>query len=176
MPSLRTTNGRGRLYESILDTIGDTPCVRVKIGVPADVRLYVKAEFFNPASSIKDRLAISIIEEAERDGILKPGQTVIEATSGNTGVGLAMVCAARGYTDMCRWVGDLRQMELNGFRLFVAKLCSKGLNQFYCKKWRQAPRRARSRGLRLPAWLRCAAEQQAEMNRVFGRWTSCKTI
>ena len=97
MPSLRTTNGRGRLYESILDTIGDTPCVRVKIGVPADVRLYVKAEFFNPASSIKDRLAISIIEEAERDGILKPGQTVIEATSGNTGVGLAMVCAARGY-------------------------------------------------------------------------------
>ena len=97
MASLRTTNGRGRLYESILDTIGDTPCVRVKTGVPADVRLYVKAEFFNPASSIKDRLAISIIEEAERDGLLTPGQTVIEATSGNTGVGLAMVCAAKGY-------------------------------------------------------------------------------
>lgn len=93
----RITKGRGRLYESILDTIGDTPCVRVKTNVPDDVRLYVKAEFFNPASSVKDRLAISIIEEAEHDGLLKPGQTVIEATSGNTGVGLAMVCAAKGY-------------------------------------------------------------------------------
>ena len=81
----RITKGRGRLYESILDTIGDTPCVRVKTNVPDDVRLYVKAEFFNPASSVKDRLAISIIEEAEHDGLLKPGQTVIEATSGNTG-------------------------------------------------------------------------------------------
>ena len=97
MSKFRRTNGHGQLYESILDTIGNTPCVRVKTAVPADVRLYVKAEFFNPAGSIKDRLAISIIEEAERDGLLAPGQTVIEATSGNTGVGLAMVCAARGY-------------------------------------------------------------------------------
>ena len=97
MTKERTSKGRGRLYESILDTIGDTPCVRVKNGVPSDVRLYVKAEFFNPAGSIKDRLAVSIVEEAERTGELSPGQTVIEATSGNTGVGLAMVCAARGY-------------------------------------------------------------------------------
>lgn len=93
----RTTVGRGKLYESILDTIGDTPCVRVKKLVPDHVRLYVKAEFFNPAGSVKDRLAISIIEEAERSGELKPGQTVVEATSGNTGVGLAMVCAVKGY-------------------------------------------------------------------------------
>lgn len=93
----RTTRGRGRLYESVVDTIGDTPCIRVNNLAPDHVRLYVKAEFFNPASSVKDRLAISIIEEAERRGDLKPGQTVVEATSGNTGIGLAMVCAAKGY-------------------------------------------------------------------------------
>ena len=95
MQGPRSTQGRGALYDSILDTIGDTPCVRVKKLVPDHVRLYVKAEFFNPAGSVKDRLAISIIEEAERSGQLKPGQTVVEATSGNTGVGLAMVCAAK---------------------------------------------------------------------------------
>lgn len=97
MNDLRFTEGRGRLYESILDTIGDTPCVRVKSQVPNNVRLYVKVESTNPGGSIKDRLAISIIEEAEESGQLTPGQTVIEATSGNTGVGLAMVCAAKGY-------------------------------------------------------------------------------
>jgi cysteine synthase A len=93
----RTTQGRGQLYESIVDTIGDTPCIRINNLAPDHVRLYVKAEFFNPAASVKDRLAISIIEEAERRGDLKPGQTVVEATSGNTGIGLAMVCAAKGY-------------------------------------------------------------------------------
>lgn len=93
----RTTHGRGRLYDSVVDTIGDTPCIRVNTLAPAHVRVYVKAEFFNPAGSVKDRLAISIIEEAERRGDLKPGQTVVEATSGNTGIGLAMVCAAKGY-------------------------------------------------------------------------------
>ncbi len=93
----RTTNGRGRLYDSIVDTIGDTPCIRVRRVAPPNVRVYVKAEFFNPAASVKDRLAISIIEEAERRGDLTPGQTVVEATSGNTGIGLAMVCAAKGY-------------------------------------------------------------------------------
>ncbi len=93
----RTTEGRGRLYDNIVDTIGDTPCVRVHRLGPDHVRIYVKAEFFNPAASVKDRLAISIIEEAEARGDLRPGQTVIEATSGNTGIGLAMVCAAKGY-------------------------------------------------------------------------------
>lgn len=97
MSDSRVTEGRGKLYSSILDTIGNTPCVQVKKIAPEHVRLYVKAEFFNPAGSVKDRLAISIIEEAERNGQLQPGQTVIEATSGNTGVGLAMVCAAKGY-------------------------------------------------------------------------------
>jgi cysteine synthase A len=93
----RTTEGRGRLFDSIVETIGDTPCIRVNTLAPRQVRLYVKAEFFNPAGSVKDRLAVSIIQEAERSGALQPGQTVVEATSGNTGIGLAMVCAAKGY-------------------------------------------------------------------------------
>ena len=93
----RATNGRGRLFDSIVDTMGDTPCVRVNKIAPDGINLYVKAEFFNPAGSVKDRLATSIIEEAEKRGDLKPGQTVVEATSGNTGIGLAMVCAAKGY-------------------------------------------------------------------------------
>ncbi len=93
----RTTDGRGRLFDSIVDTVGDTPCIRVNHLAPEHVTVYVKAEFFNPAASVKDRLALNIIEAGERNGTLEPGQTVVEATSGNTGIGLAMVCAARGY-------------------------------------------------------------------------------
>jgi len=85
------------IYDSILGTIGRTPVVRVNRLAPPHVTLYVKCEFFNPLSSVKDRLAIAIIEDAERRGTLKPGQTVVEATSGNTGIALAMVCAAKGY-------------------------------------------------------------------------------
>src|SRR5512147_2409105 len=85
------------IYDSILGTIGRTPIVRINRLAPAHVTMYVKCEFFNPMSSVKDRLAIAIIEDAERTGALKPGQTVVEATSGNTGIALAMVCAARGY-------------------------------------------------------------------------------
>ncbi|MCT4369053.1 pyridoxal-phosphate dependent enzyme [Yangia mangrovi] len=91
------TIGRGRLYDSIVDTVGNTPAVRINHLAPEGVEVYVKAEFFNPAASVKDRLAMSIIETAEKNGTLKPGQTVVEATSGNTGIGLAMVCAAKGY-------------------------------------------------------------------------------
>ncbi len=94
---LRTTEGRGRLFDSVLDTIGDTPCIRINNLGPKGVRIYVKAEAYNPAASVKDRLAVNIIEAAERNGTLKPGQTVVEATSGNTGIGLAMVCAQKGY-------------------------------------------------------------------------------
>jgi cysteine synthase A len=85
------------IYDSILQTIGRTPVVRVNRIAPAHVTMYVKCEFFNPLSSVKDRLAIAIVEDAERSGALKPGQTVVEATSGNTGIALAMVCAAKGY-------------------------------------------------------------------------------
>ncbi len=94
---VRQTTGRGRLYESIVETVGDTPCVRINRLAPDGVRIYAKAEFFNPAASVKDRLALGVIEDAERRGVLKPGQTVVDATSGNTGIGLAMVCAANGY-------------------------------------------------------------------------------
>ena len=91
------TEGRGRLYNDIVETVGDTPCVRLNRTGPDHVSMFVKVESFNPLSSVKDRLALNIIESAEREGLLKPGQTVVEATSGNTGIGLAMVCAAKGY-------------------------------------------------------------------------------
>jgi cysteine synthase A len=85
------------IYDSILDTIGNTPIVKLHRLPPKHVDLYVKVEAFNPGGSVKDRLAIAIILDAEQKGLLKPGDTVVEATSGNTGVALAMVCAARGY-------------------------------------------------------------------------------
>ena len=85
------------IHESILDTIGDTPVVKLHRLAPEHVSVYVKVEAFNPAGSVKDRLALAIILDAEQRGVLKPGQTVVEATSGNTGVALAAVCAARGY-------------------------------------------------------------------------------
>jgi len=86
-----------KLYNNILETIGGTPVVKLnKIG-PGDVNVYVKVESFNPGGSVKDRLALSVVESAEEDGTLKPGQTVVEATSGNTGIGLAIVCAQKGY-------------------------------------------------------------------------------
>jgi cysteine synthase len=85
------------IYDSILGTIGKTPVVRIRRLAPRHVTMYVKCEFFNPLGSVKDRLAIAIIEDAERRGTLRPGQTVVEATSGNTGIALAMVCAAKGY-------------------------------------------------------------------------------
>jgi cysteine synthase len=85
------------IHENILGTIGNTPIVRINRLAPADVTMYVKIEAFNPMSSVKDRLAIAVIEDAERRGALKPGTTVVEPTSGNTGIALAMVCAAKGY-------------------------------------------------------------------------------
>ncbi|HEX4854599.1 cysteine synthase A [Arenimonas sp.] len=85
------------IHDSILGTVGDTPIVRINRLAPAGVTMYAKLEYFNPMSSVKDRLALAIILDAEQRGELKPGQMVVEATSGNTGVALAMVCAARGY-------------------------------------------------------------------------------
>jgi cysteine synthase A len=84
-------------YESILGTVGNTPVVKINRLAPPGVNLFVKVEAFNPLGSVKDRLALGVIEAAEKAGELKPGQTVVEATSGNTGIGLAMVCAAKGY-------------------------------------------------------------------------------
>ena len=87
----------GRKYENILETVGNTPVVRIGKLAPPGINLFVKIEAFNPMDSVKDRLTLGVIEEAEKSGALKPGQTVIEATSGNTGIGLAMVCAQKGY-------------------------------------------------------------------------------
>eukprot|EP01012_Entosiphon_sulcatum_P026576 TRINITY_DN32037_c0_g1_i1.p1 TRINITY_DN32037_c0_g1~~TRINITY_DN32037_c0_g1_i1.p1 ORF type:complete len:314 (-),score=50.96 TRINITY_DN32037_c0_g1_i1:74-1015(-) len=85
------------IFDNILKTIGRTPVVRINKLQPPNVNMFVKCEYFNPLSSVKDRLAIAVIEAAEREGKLKPGQTVVEATSGNTGIALAMVCAVKGY-------------------------------------------------------------------------------
>ncbi len=85
------------LYDNILQTVGNTPIVKINKLAPEHVNLYVKVEAFNPMGSVKDRLALNVIERAEKSGELKPGQTIIEATSGNTGIGLAMVCAQKGY-------------------------------------------------------------------------------
>ncbi len=85
------------IYDTILDTIGNTPVVRLNRIAPHDVDMYVKVESFNPMASVKDRLAFAIVDDAERRGLIQPGQTVVEATSGNTGIALAMVCAAKGY-------------------------------------------------------------------------------
>src|ERR671921_2890290 len=84
-------------FANILETVGNTPVVKVDKLAPKGIDLYVKIEAFNPLGSVKDRLALGVIEDAERKGLLKPGQTVVEATSGNTGIGLAMVCAQRCY-------------------------------------------------------------------------------
>jgi cysteine synthase A len=86
------------IYDDITQTIGRTPIVRINRLAPANITMYVKLEAANPGGSVKDRLALGIIEDAERRGVLKPGATVVEATSGNTGIALALVCAARGYT------------------------------------------------------------------------------
>lgn len=86
-----------RKYANILETVGNTPAVKINRLAPPDVNLYVKVEAFNPLGSVKDRLALAVIEDGEKTGKLKPGQTVVEMTSGNTGIGLAMVCAAKGY-------------------------------------------------------------------------------
>src|SRR6202522_2684320 len=87
----------GHIYANTLATIGNRPVVAINKLAPPGVNLFVKIEAFNPLGSVKDRLALGVIEDAERTGALQPGQTVIEATSGNTGIGLAMVCAQKGY-------------------------------------------------------------------------------
>jgi cysteine synthase A len=132
---IRTTAGRGRLFDSILDTVGDTPAIRVNnIGVEGRT-IYAKAEFFNPASSVKDRLALNIIEEGERNGSLKPGQTVVEATSGNTGIGLAMVCAQKGYPLVVTMADSFsverrRLMRMLGAKVVLTPRAAKGFGMY----------------------------------------------
>ena len=132
---LRTTNGRGQLYDNVLDTIGDTPVIRINNLAPDHVTVYVKAEAFNPGASVKDRLAVNIIEAAEREGKLKPGQTVVEATSGNTGIGLAMVCAAKGYPLVITMADSFsverrRLMRMLGAKVVLTPRAQKGLGMY----------------------------------------------
>jgi cysteine synthase len=134
-PPIRTTDGRGKLFDSIVDTIGDTPCIRVNNLAPRHVTIYLKAEFFNPAASVKDRLAISIIEAAERSGVLKPGQTVVEATSGNTGIGLAMVCAQKGYPLVVTMADSFsverrKLMRMLGAKVVLTPRAAKGFGMY----------------------------------------------
>ena len=110
------------IYDDILQTIGRTPVVRINRIAPEHVTIYVKCEFFNPLSSVKDRLALAIIEDAERSGALKPGQTVVEATSGNTGIALAMVCAAKGYPFVALMVETFSVERRKIMRLLGAKV------------------------------------------------------
>ncbi len=110
------------IYDSILGTIGRTPIVRINRLAPEHVTMYVKCEFFNPMASVKDRLAIAIIEDAEQRGELKPGQTVVEATSGNTGIALAMVCAAKGYPFVCLMVETFSIERRKIMRMLGAKV------------------------------------------------------
>ncbi|WEX08081.1 cysteine synthase A [Chelativorans sp. AA-79] len=134
--NIRTTAGRGRLFDSILDTVGDTPTVRINnLGVD-HATIYVKAEFFNPAGSVKDRLALNIIEDAERRGLLKPGQTVVEATSGNTGIGLAIVCAQKGYPLVVTMADSFsierrRLMRMLGAKVVLTPRALKGFGMYH---------------------------------------------
>ena len=134
--TVRTTSGRGRLFDSILDTVGDTPTIRVNNLAPRHARIYVKAEFFNPASSVKDRMALNIIETGERSGALKPGQTVVEATSGNTGIGLAMVCAQKGYPLVVTMADSFsierrKLMRMSGAKVVLTPRALKGYGMYY---------------------------------------------
>jgi cysteine synthase len=110
------------IYDSILGTIGKTPVVRIQRLAPSHVTMYVKCEFFNPLGSVKDRLAIAIIEDAESRGTLKPGQTVVEATSGNTGIALAMVCASKGYPFVAVMVDSFSVERRKIMRMLGAKV------------------------------------------------------
>ncbi|MET3008145.1 cysteine synthase A [Stenotrophomonas koreensis] len=110
------------IYDSILDTIGNTPVVKLNRIAPAHVSLYAKVESFNPAGSVKDRLALAIILDAEKRGLLKPGDTIVEATSGNTGVALAMVAAARGYKFVATMVETFSVERRKLMRAYGAKV------------------------------------------------------
>jgi cysteine synthase A len=110
------------IYESILDTIGNTPVVKLHKVVPDHVEIYAKVEAFNPAGSVKDRLAFAIVDDAERRGTIEPGQTIVEATSGNTGIALAMVAAAKGYKFVATMADSFSAERRQIMRAFGAKV------------------------------------------------------
>lgn len=132
---IRKTDGQGRLFDSVLDTIGNTPTIRINNLGPQGRTIFVKPEYFNPAGSVKDRLALNIIEAAERAGNLKPGQTVVEATSGNTGIGLAMVCAQKGYPLVITMAESFsierrKMMRMLGAKVVLTPKADRGLGMY----------------------------------------------
>ena len=157
---------RPMIYENILGTIGRTPIVRIQHLAPPGAQLYVKCEFFNPASSVKDRLALAIVEDAERRGALQPGQTVVEATSGNTGIALAMVCAAREHPFVAVMAESFsierrRIMRLFGARVILTPASERGTGMV-----RRAEQLAREHG-----WF-LARQFENEANPAFHRSTT----
>mmetsp|Transcript_38310 Transcript_38310/g.80475 ORF Transcript_38310/g.80475 Transcript_38310/m.80475 type:complete len:396 (+) Transcript_38310:29-1216(+) len=132
MSAAPLTKGRGMLYQDVTHTIGNTPVVKLSEKlVPEGVTVYAKCEFFNPLASVKDRLALAIIQDAEERGVLKPGDTVVEATSGNTGIAVAMVCAQRGYKCVITMaepfsVERRRLMRMLGAKVIVTPKAGKG--------------------------------------------------
>jgi len=119
---LTTSAARRAVFGDVCEAIGNTPVIRVNRLAPAGVNLYVKCEYFNPCGSVKDRLAKAIIEDAERRGALKPGGTVVEATSGNTGIALAMVCAQRGYNFVSTMAASFSVERRKVMRMLGAKV------------------------------------------------------
>src|SRR5499426_4196991 len=122
-------------FQNILETIGNTPVVKLNRLAPAGVNVYVKVESFNPMGSVKDRMSRAIIEDAERAGTLKPGQTVVEATSGNTGIGLAMVCAQKGYPLVVTMADSFsverrRLMRMLGAKVVLTPRAAKGFGMY----------------------------------------------
>merc|ERR1719231_2087368 len=124
--------GYGELLDDITESVGNTPCVKISDKTcPAGRTIFAKCEFFNPLSSVKDRLALAVIEDAEKKGLLKPGDTVVEATSGNTGIAVAMVCARRGYKCVITMaepfsVERRRLMRFLGAKVIITPKAGKG--------------------------------------------------
>jgi cysteine synthase len=154
------------IYDNILETIGNTPIVRLNRIGPEHTTIYVKIEAFNPMASVKDRLAFAIIDDAERRGLLRPGQTVVEATSGNTGIALAMVCAARGYPFVATMVETFsverrRVMKALGARVILTPAAERGTGMV-----RRAEELARQHG-----WF-LARQFENEANPAYHRQTT----
>src|ERR1700760_3468834 len=125
----------GRRFASILETVGNTPVVRINHLAPEGVNLFVKIEAFNPLGSVKDRLALGVIEDAEKTGRIKPGQTIVEATSGNTGIGLAMVCAQKGYPLVVTMADSFsierrKLMRMLGAKVVLTPRAEKGVGMY----------------------------------------------
>src|SRR5690242_12495515 len=153
-------------HANILGTVGNTPVVKINKLAPAGVDLYVKIEAFNPLGSVKDRLALGVIEDAERRGTLKPGQTVVEATSGNTGIALALICAARGYPFVAVMPESFSLERRQIMRAYGAKVLLTPAAERASGAVRQAERLAQERG-----WF-LARQFDNEANPAFHRQTT----